>query len=239
MLSWGADKTLENTLKSYARHKLELLDLDRIILLQEGTREQELLAAYYGFRPISLSTNVGIAQGYRRLLDEAKGAYFLFLENDWELLESPYMQLEFGRYLLMPETINAEVIRLRSRRYPGSPLWTRQFEGREYDRPSHMLDSIHWREEPPGPEIKTIEISGHNHLSKNEYRQDYSTWWYTTAQYANWTNNPHMAKTKFLRDNIYPRLGDRDLEIDIQNWWQQQEFIVAQSDGLFTHNRLD
>jgi hypothetical protein len=62
--------------------------------------------------------------------------------------------------------------------------------------------------------------------------------WYTTSRYANWTNNPTMFRTKFLEKYILPRMGSRDVELDIQQWWQEQNFWVAQGEGLFTHNRL-
>ncbi len=234
VLSWGAEKTLANTLESYVMNDLRAEQ--KIILLQEGTREQEYIAHAYGFKPIVLPFNVGIAQGYRRLLDEATQDLFLFLENDWELITHPSPQLPTGAYLL--QSYDADLVRLRSRNKPGGPLWTRQFEGNEYARRSHLLDSIHWTDPSKFPEVSRRNIRGIKLVDGLAETAD--TWWYLTkAKYANWTNNPHMARTEFLRREVYPRLGSRDLEVDIQDWWVQQDFTVAQSDGLFTHNRLD
>lgn len=241
MLSWGAENTLQNTLKSYYNWNLEAAQ--KIILLQEGTTEQENISRYFGFEPIVLPYNVGIANGYQRLLTEATGDTFLFLENDWELIHHPNIQLKFGQYLL--DTGASDIVRYRSRENPGNPLWTRQFEGNEYSRSEHLLDSIHWTDPSKFLEITSrrfeyFDIASISLYDEAEtYEAKTSVWYTTTAQYANWTNNPHMAKTSFLRNHVAPRMGIGDVEKDIQNWWQGTYYRVSQSDGLFTHNRLD
>lgn len=248
MLSWGAEKTLENTLKSYAYHRFKADQ--NIILLQEGTREQESMAHYYGFTPITLLSNVGIARGYKYLLDATKHENFLFLENDWQLVENPITQIQFGLTLL--NSGDADIIRYRHRTNPGNPLWTRQYEGQEYTKPSHLLDSIHWTDPSKFLEITTRKFKYYQLPFDAPYLQESpydivdtlkleSVWYLTTSKYANWTNNPHMARTDFLKHNVYPRLNGYygDIEKDIQAWWEGSYFRVAQSDGLFTHNRLD
>ncbi len=240
ILSWGAEKTLKNTLESYTYYELTKQDEQCIVLLQEGTSEQEGICRYFGWTPVTIPGNIGIAQGYKRLVEMATGEYFLFLENDWKLIDWPSVGLMFGQNLLGNN--KADIIRYRHRTNPGSPLWTRQFRGREYDRPSHLLDSLHWSYPPTFPEITSESFKYHMLSSIDDepiVQNKTMDWYITSAQYANWTNNPHMAKTQFLKDNILPRLGSRDLELDIQDWWQEQDFKVAQSDGLFTHERID
>ena len=229
VLSWGSENTLYNTLKSFAYHGLAAEQ--RIALLQEGTPFQEGICREFKFQPISYPINVGIARGYKILLEQATAPNFLFLENDWELLRYPHDQLETGMHLLATHAI--DIARFRHRTNPGNPLWTRQFEGQEYVRPSHLLDSIHWTDPDKFPEISTVDFSTESGESKLR-------WYITNATYANWTNNPHMGRTGWLRERVAPRLGDKDLEVDIQGWWEQQSMIrVGQSEGLFTHNRLD
>ncbi len=209
LLSWGADKTLENTLKSYAYYGLHQQDTERIALLQQGTPEQAKLCYGYGFNPIVLSTNVGIANGYNLLLREATGEYFLFLENDWELIDDPQPQIGLGKLIM--HQLGIDIVRYRSRRLPGSPLWTKQFEGREMDKPTHLLDSVYWTDKAINPiNVYYTEEYLYNgeHLAMddiNPYMRVRTPWYYTSSKYANWTNNPHMAKTEFLREYIAPR----------------------------------
>jgi hypothetical protein len=86
---------------------------------------------------------------------------------------------------------------------------------------------VHWTE---NPDEKFPEIH------KRFY--DALTWYMADAGNANWTNNPKMFKTEFLQNIIMPRIGNRDAEVDLQDWWAQQRYWVAQSDGLFTHKRI-
>ena len=223
VLSWRAHKTLINTLESYKIFDLPLYDTDKIIFFQQISDEDIKIAEHFGFKHTGAETNIGIAEGYRRLVAEAAGEFFLFLENDFQLLSHPSSALADARFLI--STNQADVVKLRSRHNPGNPLWSRQFEGREYDSPQHLLDCVHWKEHPSEfPEI------GFTHIYKR-------IWYTTTSRYANWSNNPHMARTQWLKDNILPRLSG-DIEKDLQPWWEQQGFKVAQGDGLFTHNRL-
>jgi hypothetical protein len=221
VLSWGQHKTLKNTLNSYLNHGLlNRQDTEYLIFFQEFSEEDRHIADFFGFDMIASPTNVGIAEGYKELVKEAKGEYFLFLENDWVLRRSPWGQLVSAICSLA--TGEFDVVRFRDRKEPGNPLWTRQFEGNELSRPEHLLDCVHWKDDP------------------TEFPQIYYSkpFWYTTSKYANWTNNPTMFKRDFLLEVILPRMGNRDVEIDIQQWWQEQDYWVAQGEGLFTHYRL-
>lgn len=227
ILSWGSPLTLTQSLQSYADFGLDQLDDERIIYFQEISEQDIDIAHKFGYKWIGSIDNVGIAEGYRRLLEEATGEFFLFLENDWKLIEDPAPQiLEAQKYLHLHRV---DLFRFRHRTNPGAPLWTRQFEGHEMEHPTHLLDSIHWTDPSNFWPIMLID----------KFIPTINEWYFTTAQYANWTNNPHMAYTKFLRDNVAPRLGNGDLERDIQSWWEQQEFTVVQGNGLFTHDRID
>ena len=219
ILSWGAHKTLRNTLESYERLGLTALDQERVILFQEMTALDSIIAEDYGYKAIGQATNIGIAQGYKRLVEVATGDLFLFLENDWTLIENPEKQIHDAGQLLRGYVI--DVARFRHRKYPGEPLYTRQFAGHEEEHPTHMLDSIHWTDPDKFYGVAKLH-----------------DWYVTNAHFANWTNNPTMFRTEWLKTHILPRIGDRDAEVDLQPWWEQQRFLVAQSDGLFTHNRI-
>lgn len=225
MLSWGSHNTLIQTLESYKKFGLNNLDEDRIIFFQQFSDEDFHIATTYGWMPFGSDTNVGIAEGYKALVDAAEGENFLFLENDWELIRDPNVRFMEAEWFL--ESGYADVIKLRDRRQPGNPLWSRQFAGNEVLAPQYLLDSVHWDEYP----------ERFDNISKVQYIT-VDPWWSTTSRYANWSNNPHMAKTQFLKDNLLPRIGG-DIEQQLQPWWQEQDFVVVQGEGLFTHNRID
>ena len=225
ILSWGSPETLTQTLQSYNEFGLDQLDEEKLIYFQEISGEDIETARKFGYKWIGSVENVGIAEGYKRLLDAATGEFFLFLENDWRLIEHPTLQIVDAENILYEDQM--DIFRFRHRDIPGHPLWTKQFEGHEIEHPTHLLDSIHWTDPDKFEQI-------------NRYKgvQTFNEWYWTTSKYANWTNNPHMAYTDFLR-RVAPHMGNRDLEADLQSWWEQQDFRVAQSNGLFTHDRID
>lgn len=227
ILSYKSHNTLIQTLHSYQYWNLPHYDNDRVIFFQEISDEDKKIAKKYGYIAIGSKENMGIAEGYKRLVEFSTGEFFLFLENDWRLLENPAASLTDARFLI--STGQADIVRLRHRKTPGWPLWTKQFEGNEMQRPTHLLDCVHWQDTPASlfPDYINLTTS-------------YNRVWYTaTSKNANWTNNPHLARTAFIRENVIPHLGNNDLEKNIQPWWEQQDFKVAQGDGLFTHDRID
>jgi len=155
-------------------------------------------------------------------VEKSTQPFFIFLENDWMLLEDPKEAIAQGITYLDSNT--TDVVRYRHRKYPGEPLWTYQFKDHEYDRPTHLLDAVHWTLDPE----KFAEI---------EKISD-DPWYRANAKYANWTNNPTMFRTDFLKKWILPNIGTRDAEVDLQPWWEQQDFLVMQGHGLFAHRRV-
>ena len=233
ILSWGAHETLEQTLDSYRFFGLDKLDNDRIIFFQNISDSDFEIARKYDWMPFGSSDNIGIAGGYQALVNAAEGDEFLFLENDWKLLERPHRVLSDARFLL--HTNQADIIRLRHRSNPGYPLWTLQFQGHEDDRPTHLLDSVHWVEYPDAQFPGKIR---HQKVFASALDTKGTDWYLANAHFANWTNNPHMAYTSFLKQTIVPLLSG-DIERNLQGWWEQQDYIVAQGSGLFQHNRID
>lgn len=184
------------------------------------------IAKRYKYDAIGWSTNLGIAEGYKRLVAEATSDLFLFLENDWQLIETDsYVwmpRLVQGMTLLDIEVV--DVVKYRHRKEHGWPLWSKQFEGHELDRPEYLLDSVHWRENPDQLFPNLIDRVGPVYT--------------TSSSYANWTNNPTMFRTEWLRENIIPRISG-DIEKNLQDWWARQNIQVAQGEGLFQHYRID
>lgn len=236
MLSWKSHKTLVNTLESYRKFNLD--DNDKLIYFQEMTDKDVEIAHTYGFRAFGGPTNIGIGPALQILIQEAKGEHFLFLENDWELLRDARNHIGFGEFLL--STKYADVVRYRSRENPGWPLWSKQFEGNELDSPDHLLDCVHWREHPDKDFPEQIHpLEGSSEMVGTSL--EHFTYYATTSRYANFTNNPCMYRTEFLRNVVAPKAYADGilLEVSIHDWWKQQKFKVAQGDGLFTHHRID
>lgn len=202
----------------------------KIIWFQEITDEDKDIAARFGYEAIGSSDNVGIAGGYRGLVDHATGSLFLFLENDWLLIEEPSTQIITGAMLL--ETNSVDVVRYRHRLVPGAPLWSSQFAGNETSRPEYLLESMHWEKNPDKYTLSDYAYA-HQPIKKLPYG-----WYMTDARFAAWTNNPTMFRTDFIK--YLSKKFEGDVEIALSEWWQSSAgFKVAQGDGLFTHHRLD
>lgn len=222
ILSWKAPKTLINTLESYKKYGLYDMGEDKIILFQEMGFDDALIATEYGYYAQGIPINIGIAAGYKSLVELATGDLFLFLENDWELIEEPTIIYEAAERL---RNNVYDVVRFRHTKEPGEPLWSRQYQGHEMDVPEFLLDSVYWSDNP-------------EQFYPLHREEDFIV---TTAPFANWTNNPTMFRTEWLKNEIGPRMGNTDVELDIQAWWKQQsQYVVAQAiPGLFRHERLD
>jgi hypothetical protein len=222
ILSWKSPNTLINTLESYKKYELDLMDDERIIFFQEISDLDRRIAKAYGYQAHGIPVNIGIAAAYKSLVELATGDLFLFLENDWELIEPPRDVLYDAADRLRNHAL--DVCRLRHTRNPGEPLWSRQYMGQEMVVPEYLLDCCYWQPHPE--DFWPIE--------KQE------EWYITTSPFATWTNNPTFFRTQWLRDVIAPKMGQTDIEVDIQSWWKSQQFNVGQHEtGLFTHKRLD
>ena len=221
VLSWGAHKTLVSTLESYDQYGLT--DAQKLIFFQEINQGDIEIALAFGYEPIGADTNIGIGPAMQRLADAATGDFFLFLENDWKCI-APAEPLLAKAKLLITVGI-ADCVKLRHRTDPGHPLWSKQFAGHEYDRPEYLLDSLHWEDHP----------------EKFQDIQKMGEWYVTTSEFANYTNNPTLYQTAFFREYISPKSGaeGRRSESEIQDWWREQNFKIAQGEGLFTHYRID
>lgn len=221
VLSWNDRRTLVNTLSSYNEFGLNTISNEKLIWFQEKSTEDVHIAKTFKYKSFGSSTNIGIGGAYKKLVEKSTGDFFLFLENDWVLLEDASGAISEAQELLSSGT--ADVVRFRHRRFPGKPLYTIQFKNREHVQMTHLLDCVHWRDTPE-QDFEQIDKVG------NFYT--------TSSKFANWTNNPTMFRRKWLLENIAP-LIDGDIEKGLQPWWEQQEFKVAQHDvGLFTHNRI-
>jgi hypothetical protein len=230
ILTWNSYRTLSNTLNTYKRSGLLDMVNDVCIFSQEGQSKDYKISREYNTDIILSPTNVGIGKAFSRLVNSAETDYILLLENDWIIIDDyfPIVYDQLSKAVRMLETGKADVVKLRNRRIPGDPLYTLQFNGREMDSPKHLIECVHWIEDP--------DIDFPDYIKKDEETGLY----YAKSKYANHTNNPCLFKKSFYTKNISPFAGDGiDLEGNIQEWWQNQDFTVAHGEGLFTHYRID
>ena len=222
ILSWKSQVTLKNTLTSYKESGLLDCADQVFIYFNEISIKDVEIANEYKIPYYGSGKNLGIAGGYREMLKIVNKPYYLFLENDWEILPENYhlvtSQLKESIKLL---TKNANVVRFRSRSQPGEPLWSMQFKGKELSNPETLMDAIHWTANP--------EIDFSPYISS-----PFQNWYIAKAKYANWTNNPHMVKTVWAKKELVPHLAG-DIEQAVAAWWPRTDFTVTQGQGLFTH----
>lgn len=233
ILSWNSGKTLKNTLASYRKNGLLELSDDITILFQEVSTEDKKLAKKFGIKYIGLQENIGIGKGISKLVENAKHETVLFLEHDWELIENQKTvssQLQEGLNMLEN---GYDIMRYRSRSNPGYPVHSMRYKGKEleyYDtwhkvHAPQLLESMYWLD-PAASFPDKIQKSGN--------------FFVTTSRWANWTNNPFLLKKSFFKKNIQ-KIAEKSehFERDIAEWWVQQNFRIAQGEGLFMHNDID
>ena len=233
MLSWKDPQTLLQTLKSYDDNGLLAYANQKIIFFNEISAEDVQIAQKYNFKIIGDAQNRGIAHAFNVLANTATADLFLFLEDDWTLIENQHemkLQLDAAKKLLMECIV--DVVRLRHRRNPGYPLYTSWFKNHELEKGfAHLLDCIHWIEHPEEKFPAYIQKLSNGPLL-----------YITTAKNGNHTNNPSIYRREWLLETIIPKLilgtqQPHDLEKELITWWSQQNFIIAQGNGLFTHSR--
>lgn len=250
ILTWNAPNTFRNTLESYEVSGLLRYSKETLVFLQGDNPAERRIARQYGLHILASEYNVGIEAAIKRLASTAGTEYFLFLENDWVCVESPRItrqRLREAVALLRGDV--AQCVRLRHKHHYGEPLHTLQFKGKERNSPQHFLDCIHWVAHPEKkfPDIFTVADVGKGN------------WIITDSRYANYTNNPCVYHTEFLRSALKrhanPELAGEEcvsqqayaaakgvspsviaLEGNIQSWWREQRFSIVQGEGLFRHS---
>jgi len=210
ILSWKSGQTLIDTLFTYYQNGLLGLTDDIKLFFQEFSNEDKQIAEHFGVQYLASPDNIGIGKAFIELAKNAKYENFLILEHDWKLIE------------------------FRHRKEPGFPHFSEKYVNINFEyfdqeiqtQSSHLLDSIHWIENP--------ETQFPGRINKEEFLGE--TYYTANSEVANWTNNPGLFKTKFFLDVLQEFTGNGiDLEGKISYWWARQNFKVAHGGGLFKH----
>jgi len=236
VLTYNAPETLKHTLNSYKEKGILDACADKIICIQDSPKKQEELDIVLSYSkdrvfPIVLKDNKWIGKGFREIVEHSDQDYILLLENDfacydddtWKYLHAAQCLLFYNR---------ANVVRFRSQKNPGYPLYSDHLQGRELSCPTHLAECLHWNDNPA--------ISFPEYCKKETlFGVDFFLF---KAANANFTNNPCMFKKEFYKQYIYPFcIDDEDIETRITNehYWANTKFQVANCKGLFTHDRKD
>ena len=238
ILAWNSGQTLVNTLTSYYYSGLLSLTDDIKLFFQEFNDDDRRIAEHFKIDYIPSKTNIGIGKAFIELVKSAKHENFLILEHDWKLVENPettFNRLKNGIEFLDRGT---STIRFRHRKEPGYPHFSEKYMNVGWDyidpwietKSSHLLDCIHWIENPEQQfpkKISKVDFLGENYYVAN-------------SEVSNWTNNPGLFKTEFFQQILTQFPGEGiDLEKNISYWWARQNFTCAHGEGLFKHEDIE
>ena len=245
ILTWKRLDILRQTLDSYKKGGLLDLTDDITVFFNEIGEEEIALAKEYNLKCIGDKENIGIKNAYKTLVDNAKHEYFLFLENDWYLIENPdtvKKRLVASMKLLAENA--ADVIRFRHRIYPGLPCGIAYKNIKHPERtPKYDLAFV--------PNISKNPCALFEEISEKKIGDD--TYYFVGPKNTYWTNNPCLLKTSVVKGIInldLPAPKDaqnkknktyRTSEINValeevmKAYWPTTDYITALSPGLFTH----
>ena len=254
VLSHGRRDKLEKSLKSYEENGLTDMVGDNFIFFNEVSSddismiENDYKKLEWGGHPV----NCGIGWGMVKSITECNSKYVLFLENDFELTSNKndiYKQLELGLRNLNKGEV--DIIKYRQiKDYINTSNEAVQWPCKE--------EPIHNRSEKArkGCEEKNWWIGfaveenfGYDNkdICEKIDHEGASVLWRMPCQYANWANNPFLcSKEWFLeladkvgfKEMISPsnsRSPDFEQQIEINRWWQKQDYRVGILPGLFVH----
>lgn len=232
VLSWRQPLTLKNTLESYKKNGLLDLVKEKLVFFNEVSPEDVKIAKEYGFEVLSAKQNIGIGLPFQQLVQRATSKYFLFLENDFDLIEKPeVVQARLQDAVELLEN-GVSAIRLRHRYHYGDPnmylkyIWEGAFEAQN---PS--IDGVYYWDD-----ISKVYEGKCEKIVKPT--QDI---YVMQSAFAGFTNNPTIYQTKLLKDNILPlKFNKTDvIENKIGDWWYKGKLKVAKGTGLFRHHPIE
>lgn len=230
-LSWRSPRTITQSLASWDVLATTRSCVQRLAYVQEQDTADVQAVRRHGFEAVGDANNIGIGPAYRELLDRATGEFFVFLECDWRLTRHRDAVAHLQRAAWLIQQDEVQLVRLRSRRRPGWPINPSQLQNRELAHPYWLLDMSLWE---PRPERIYPE-----HLTRLDALGE--RWVVAAAQHAGWTNNPHIARTDWLREHVRPFTTGPGTAFEglIDAHWSSLPIRVAQGRGLFTHDRVD
>jgi glycosyltransferase involved in cell wall biosynthesis len=234
ILTYNAPKTLKRTLENIFTKNVNTLFNQILVYVNPSsvTKETEDVIKQFNIESHIADSNKWIAAGFKYLVENCSSDNILLLEDDFFIIEDDFNKindiLKTGTDLIHRKV--ADVARLRSRKSPGNPLYSRWLSGQEHKCMTHLGECTHWRENP------------HKDFPEHcEMINESPVWYKFKSENANFTNNPCIWRKEFYKEHIIPKfcIDNTDIETAATSWWTSQEFSVITGDGLFCHDRLD
>ena len=233
-------KTLENTLASYTRVGIFDIASEAHILFQQidsperRAWAEDVVSRYPPLRPLYEKDNVGFGSYLTFLAACGASEMVLLLEEDFQVSETMtrhQVRQQFQNAVWLLEH-GVDAVRLRSRKDPGHPNYSYETWKRKGKIEStHLLSHVFWDDhaEDHVPQIRVC-------------RKEPKTWC-ASSTHAHYTNNPTMYRREFA-EALYAHVPPSErvfskMEPWLTRYWSKQDFQVAYSDAIFTHNRLD
>jgi hypothetical protein len=186
------------------------------------------------------------------MVEKCNTKYFIFSENDWYLVEEKDSTNNIlNDCIQMLDNNLCDIIRLRHRKNPGVPLYSRPTNIEEWLNCNisgfpYKLESLSWVQEP--------NITYNNIF--NTFLGNYK-WYITTLNHQKWSNNIFIANTLYLKNIILPLIknfivdnnkysGLEDILINYNKYYGKNidldniiniysKIRIAGGEGLFSH----
>jgi len=239
ILTYNAPKTLENTLNSYKQTGLLDLSDDVFVVSQMSDKqaEEKAVCDSFGLRCILMPDNGKMAWGFKAVYENAKYDHVMFLENDFIINASKKdVKIFYVNCLYFLKVQNADIVRARSRKDPGSPNYAHMnlshTDPAEFINDKHLSECIYWVEDPEL--VYPSKISRIKPFVQNGFWK----WYTSTSDSCNYTNNPYVCSKTFFEQNILPYVKfGASLENEMHDEWRHRNFKCVFGPGLFTHDR--
>ena len=240
ILSWNSCTTLRNSLESYKKNGLLSL-IKSFIYFQEISDIEKQFANKYSVPYIGTEKNIGIQKAFIEMVNNTKTSYFIFAENDFELIhDMNETQKVLDDSLKLLDNDDVAIVKLRDKENPGDPLYSKgNYENDYKDKPTlqtfpYKLEALSFIESP-----ETVFPNAYTIINYN-YK------WYKTSNTNNqWSNNIFIAKTSWLKENVLPLIDiEKNDTVNLYTFENNmiqnlKNYNIAAGIGLFKHNRLD
>lgn len=229
ILGWGSSQKIRKSLLTYKENGLLDYVNKVIIYFQEVSIDDFNLAKEFDIEFIGDNKNSGIGKAFNVAAKICESTYILPLEHDWLLIENSQKTKEILKQAIEIVEKGSTCVKLRHRKNPGDPLCSESVMWKELESfdnecdcfGHHLLESVHWSD----PDIRFPDKI-----------KKVGNWYFTKSCWANFTNNPCIWNREFYINEIGNFSGNGiDLEGKIAKWWVNQDFTIAQGEGLFSH----
>ncbi|MCT4655421.1 MAG: hypothetical protein N4A65_06400 [Cohaesibacter sp.] len=259
ILSWKGFTSLRASLESYQQQNFLDLFSETHLYLPEMDEEGLAIARDFHIGCGGHRDNLGILGGFEALANDMKSDYVLLLENDLPLIvDHATARKELSAGLALLQSGKAQVVRMRSRAYPGQNFPILDKYRRYYPVTG---DSLFARVLKAGrrwmrPEKAQRMISGAPYaFSQPEqqhpefiHRDEETGMLLVGASHMHWTNQSILINRSFFLEHIigYAKTapttrrinGFQNLEVEMNSpYWRNSGWHVGLGEGILTHER--